>query len=470
MQVLGALGGARNITVTCSATVTWRTTALKLKQVLKISKATPLRRERRTRELGDGENRYCKGSESKGADMEADSAASKRGAASSEEGNSEMGERKRSTAHTLVAGAGARSQVDTLNPLDGHRSDQSIRIYVVANEKEDHRRQQHNGSRRKPRASSVDMETARMLLIRQSDTVETLTSRAAAKLKIKRPDKAYWLCGEEGILLTDISRLSESDKVVITKRGEEFYLKRVSSLRFTYGVFGAAEVGKTSIIERYIHHHFLETTAPTLTNDEVMTTRNISNCPVRIRIVDTAGLEPGSLHVDDSHKQLINRGLGLDAAILVFKLGDKSSLDSLSLFLKAIRQPTTARGPVIVVAGNMSEGDNKDSSLGSTSSSLRNTDLSLSIGSDKQSSSFQGWKKFSTSTNSGGGSRNSSKEGMRFAKKNSALYVEVSAKTGKNIEEVFESVTKKVLRKCQGETAAAKKRLTQQKQCCCVCS
>jgi len=91
-------------------------------------------------------------------------------------------------------------------------------------------------------------------------------------------------------------------------------------------LIGDSNIGKTSIINRYIHNSFSDKYICTIGVDFMMKTMTIEDTQLKLQIWDTAGME--------RYKQLTTSYYkGSHSAIIVFDLTNKSSFDNIDYWL-----------------------------------------------------------------------------------------------------------------------------------------
>jgi small GTP-binding protein len=91
-------------------------------------------------------------------------------------------------------------------------------------------------------------------------------------------------------------------------------------------LIGDSGIGKTSIINRYIHNSFNDKYICTIGVDFMMKTMNIEETQIKLQVWDTAGME--------RYKQLTTSYYkGSHSAIIVFDLTNKSSFDNVEYWL-----------------------------------------------------------------------------------------------------------------------------------------
>ena len=155
---------------------------------------------------------------------------------------------------------------------------------------------------------------------------------------------------------------------------------------------GETEVGKTSIVLRYSDDKFHEDKIATIGIDFKIKIIRKGNEVIKVSIYDTAG--------EERFKTLIKHYYrGANGILLIFDLTKKSTFDKLNFWLEDLRQNS----------------DNIDN-------------LYIHLIGNKNDLEEQRAISFEEATN--------------FAKKNKLPYMEVSAKTGKNIKNLFDEVIK----------------------------
>ena len=155
---------------------------------------------------------------------------------------------------------------------------------------------------------------------------------------------------------------------------------------------GETEVGKTSIVLRYSDDKFHEDKIATIGIDFKIKIIRKGNEVIKVSIYDTAG--------EERFKTLIKHYYrGANGILLIFDLTKKSTFDQLNIWLEDLRENS----------------DNIDN-------------LYIHLIGNKNDLEEQRAISFEEATN--------------FAKKNKLPYMEVSAKTGKNIKNLFDEVIK----------------------------
>ena len=155
---------------------------------------------------------------------------------------------------------------------------------------------------------------------------------------------------------------------------------------------GETEVGKTSIVLRYSDDKFHEDKTATIGIDFKIKIIRKGKEVIKVSIYDTAG--------EERFKTLIKHYYrGANGILLIFDLTKKSTFDKLNIWLEDLRENS----------------DNIDN-------------LYIHLIGNKNDLEEQRAISFEEATN--------------FAKKNKLPYMEVSAKTGKNIKNLFDEVIK----------------------------
>ena len=159
---------------------------------------------------------------------------------------------------------------------------------------------------------------------------------------------------------------------------------------------GDSGVGQTCIFERYTENIFKEINLSSIGLDCKLKNINLENGKIKLKILDNPGKERfppiGKKYYKDS-----------DALILVYDVTNNYSYDNLKNWVKDIkhyREESTIKIPLILVGNKI---DVEDSRVISR------------------------------------------EQGYKFAKENGFLFVECSAKTGENIENIFDKLVLTIL-------------------------
>ena len=159
-------------------------------------------------------------------------------------------------------------------------------------------------------------------------------------------------------------------------------------------LIGESNVGKTSIILRYIDNEFKSSGISTCGVDVKVKFVSVDNTKIRLDIWDTAGQE--------RFKGLAkNYFRGANGFILVYDITNKSSFDKLKGWMNDAKEKIESEYKMVVV------GNKKDDK--------KNRQVDISLLED-------------------------------FAKKNEVLFFEVSAKTGEGIDKIFNGMVQELLK------------------------
>ena len=159
-------------------------------------------------------------------------------------------------------------------------------------------------------------------------------------------------------------------------------------------LIGESNVGKTSIILRYIDNEFKSSGISTCGVDVKVKFVSVDNTKIRLDIWDTAGQE--------RFKGLAkNYFRGANGFILVYDITNKSSFDKLKGWMNDAKEKIESEYKMVVV------GNKKDNK--------KNRQVDISLLED-------------------------------FAKKNEVLFFEVSAKTGEGIDKIFNAMVQELLK------------------------
>ena len=159
-------------------------------------------------------------------------------------------------------------------------------------------------------------------------------------------------------------------------------------------LIGESNVGKTSIILRYIDNEFKSSGISTCGVDVKVKFVSVDNTKIRLDIWDTAGQE--------RFKGLAkNYFRGANGFILVYDITNKNSFDKLKGWMNDAKEKIESEYKMVVV------GNKKDNK--------KNRQVDISLLED-------------------------------FAKKNEVLFFEVSAKTGEGIDKIFNGMVQELLK------------------------
>lgn len=201
------------------------------------------------------------------------------------------------------------------------------------------------------------------------------------------------LFAENGREIENPQEIYQNDVVFCAARGEEFLgraqLGRRGAVRSTFkiSVLGSGAVGKSALTLQYVQRVFYQDYDPTI-EDAYRKNMVLDDEPVMLDILDTAGQED----------YIAYRGVWArekDGFLLVFSLADRRSMLNLKSFFDMIHELYDEWTPPIVLVGNK-------------------VDLERQV---------------------------SHEEALQFAKANDVVeYLETSAKSGQNVDLMFETV------------------------------
>lgn len=166
---------------------------------------------------------------------------------------------------------------------------------------------------------------------------------------------------------------------------------------FKVCIFGDAGVGKTSLTYRYITNRFIQDTKLTLGVDIVAKDVEIENYKIKLQIWDFGGEERFRIF-------LPVYALGSSGGIFMYDITRKSSLDNMEEWFSIFKKKLTGEESQIPILG---VGGKKDLDSERTTAFENAKDLALTH--------------------------------------NIYELIECSAKTGENVEKIFESITNKML-------------------------
>lgn len=169
-------------------------------------------------------------------------------------------------------------------------------------------------------------------------------------------------------------------------------------------LIGDTNVGKSSFLIKFIHDQFTGTNISTIGIDFSIKVITVDNETVKLQIWDTAGQERFRTITNSYYR-------GAEGIILMFDLTDKSSFDNLNRWMKDIQNYSRSNISVVLVGNKNDECTNKY-----TDGSKQTTQIS-------------------------------SEAINEFMKKyNIVSFFETSTKDGSNVNEVFEEITRKILK------------------------
>ncbi len=155
---------------------------------------------------------------------------------------------------------------------------------------------------------------------------------------------------------------------------------------------GEAAVGKSSCVERFVRNEFFEFQQPTIGAAFLTQTVNLGDTIVKFEIWDTAGQERYR-----SLAPMYYRGAA--AALVVYDITDHESFNCAKTWIEELQRQGSA-DIVIAIAGNKVDLDSKREVYSS--------------------------------------------DAQAYAKENGCIFFETSAKTGENINKIFEAVAERL--------------------------
>ena len=160
-------------------------------------------------------------------------------------------------------------------------------------------------------------------------------------------------------------------------------------------IIGETKVGKTSLISKYCHNEFSDGQyLSTIGIDFQIKYLTIRSKKVRVQIWDTAG-EERFRNISKNYFQ------SSDGFLVVYDITDKSSFDTMDYWIEEIKSNSQEHSKMILVGNKCDLEDERQ---------IKNED------------------------------------GKEYAKKKEIKFFEVSAKNGTNLNEVFETIVKDILK------------------------
>ena len=173
----------------------------------------------------------------------------------------------------------------------------------------------------------------------------------------------------------------------------------LSNHSFKVVVVGASGVGKTTIVQRLITGGFREESQPTIGVEFKSYTMQSENETIKLQIWDTAGQE----RFKSVSKAYFRNALG---AILMFDLTDRQSFDDLNMWINDLNTLCAPNAYIILIGNKL--------------------DLTVEDEAARQIAES---------------------EEQAFAQRYNLIYLETSAKDGKNVSEAFARLGTEILRR-----------------------
>jgi len=253
------------------------------------------------------------------------------------------------------------------------------------------------------------MAAATTTIISALDYTKSITVDASTNIK-KACEKTFKI---KKLQFHDLAGCTIDLESIDPESGETYWCShatKTNTVAKDIVLLGDLSVGKTCLIQRYLHDNFDEGTTPTI-EESVAKLIQIDSWDVHVDILDTAGLE-------EFRKSLFNTWVyQKDGVIFVFDVTAKSSLESLVKRHEQIRECCGENIPSIILVGNKCD--------------LRNQ-RQVSESEVLDFINEQGWE-------------------------NEISYVEVSAKSGQGVKEAFSKMLRCTIKEEVESTAGSKK-------------
>ncbi|KAL6735341.1 hypothetical protein Aduo_005791 [Ancylostoma duodenale] len=149
----------------------------------------------------------------------------------------------------------------------------------------------------------------------------------------------------------------------------ETYVDSECLTRIKVIMLGAAGVGKTAIITRFVDNYWMDRAIPTIGVDFTGRTVNVDGRPVRIQIWDTAGQERFHSLIPSYLREA--RGV-----IVVYDVTNRDSFYEVRRWLSEIRKHRDDEVEIIIV-GNKTDCDGREVSLSEALSSYAESGLTV---------------------------------------------------------------------------------------------
>lgn len=190
--------------------------------------------------------------------------------------------------------------------------------------------------------------------------------------------------------------LSPTKEVAVTMGGNKEPEQPVSYV-IRYIIVGNMSVGKSCLLLQFINKRFNSTQGPTIGVDFGSATVNVESTLVKLHIWDTAGQEDFKAITRAYYRQSA-------VAILVYDVSNRASYEKLHSWLETVHANSTNPNIVITLVGNKMDMPPEMRAV-------------------------------------------TTEEGQAFAKENGLFFLETSAKTGHNVDNVFTESAREVMRR-----------------------
>ena len=231
--------------------------------------------------------------------------------------------------------------------------------------------------------------------VKRNWDMATFKKKAGAKMSMK-VKRVFLGNGSE---VTGCDEMSANEALYLSS-GEDFYKQWGSTSKtqetFYVSVLGTGGVGKSALTLRFVRDFFVQDWDPTI-EDAYRKPVDVDNETCLLDILDTAGQ-------DDFESLRPSWMINKDGYVFVFSLEQPQSLDELNPFLELHQQLNEGRRVPIVLVANKKDVASQDAQ---TQADAR-------------------------------------ERGMKMAVELGAKYIETSAKTGENVQEVFETFVRQV--------------------------